>query len=335
MSRRRRESGLALLVVLLTIALLTIVVMEFTYSAQVETHFALAVRNGLQAYYLARSGVNIGELLLLRDPSKGTDSEQDLWAQRFPPLPAGDGTIALRIRDEGSVLNLNGILSGDSVRPERVAIFTRLFDLLGIDQQVLAAIVDWIDSDNEPRTTPMGAEQPYYLGMTPPVTVRNGPLVTLRELLSVRGVTPAILERLEGFVAVHRRQDGLVVNVNTAPAEVLYALSEGLSADPGIVDRLIATRREQPFLTQGDWRSIPGFDEALGESRAFVKLGSMYFRIEAMGTVNQTTRGIVARVRRDGGRLQRVTWTPSLVPLALTSQSPSDFLKTLSPPGSG
>ncbi len=333
MTGRHRESGVALLIVLLTIALLTIVVMEFTYSVEVETHFSLTTRNALQAYYLARSGINIGEVLLARDPSKGTDSAQDLWARPLPPLPVGDGTVALRIRDEGRGLNINGIVSGDSVRPERVAIFARLFDVLGVDQRVLAAIVDWIDSDNEPRTSPPGAEQPYYLGLTPAVTVRNGPLLTLRELLSVRGVTPAVLERLEGFVTVHRRQDGLAVNINTAPAEVLYALSEGLSADPGIVDRVIATRREQPFLTRGDWRSVPGLDEALGESRAFVKMGSAYFRIESVGMVNGVARGIVTLVRREGTRVQRVTWVPSLSTLALTSQPPSDFLQSLSPPG--
>ena len=75
--------------------------------------------------------------------------------------------------------------------------------------------------------------------------MRNGPLLTLRELLLVRGVTPTVLARLEGFVTVLPPANELRVNINTAPAEVLYALSDGMLADPGVVDRLIATPRDR------------------------------------------------------------------------------------------
>ena len=39
---------------------------EFTDTAQVETHLALSARNALQATYLARSGVNVAEALVQR-----------------------------------------------------------------------------------------------------------------------------------------------------------------------------------------------------------------------------------------------------------------------------
>jgi len=332
------DSGIALLVVLLTIALLTIVVVEFTHSAQVETHFALGMRNGLQAHYLARSGVNIAEAILGRDKS-AVDSDEDVWARPLPPLPVGDGTVALRIRDEARALNLNGMLRAGSVPVERLKVFARLFDVLGIDQPILAAIVDWIDANQDPTAFPAaGAEQPSYLGLAPPIAVRNAPLLTLRELLQVRGVTPTILSRLEGLVTVlplEPPDEPLRINVNTAPAEVLYALSDGLSADPGIVDRLLAMRREQPF--RGDeWKAVPGFEAALGsEARAYVGVSSKHFRIEAVGTVGDVSRGIVTVVKRAGSRLTRITWAPSVASLSLTSHPPSDFLTTLPPLAGG
>ena len=330
---RDDDRGVALLIVLLVIALLTVVVVEFTYSAQVETHVALSGRNALQAYYLARSGVNIAEAILIRDAELGpADGELDLWAQPLPPLPVGDGTAAIRIRDEARALNLNAIVSAGFVREERRQIFERLFDVLGIDRRILAAIVDWIDPDEEPWSTPLGAEQPYYLGLTPPIRIRNGPLLTFRELLLVRGMTPTVLDRLDGFVTV--LPPGLLrVNVNTAAPEVLYALSAGLSADPGVVDRLVAARREAPFTSPGEvYDGVPGFREALGSSSDFLDTKSMYFRIEAVGTVNAVERGIVTQVRRDTSlrpRITRVTWAPSAMGLSLTSGSPSDFLDTL------
>src|SRR5205085_7834364 len=112
-SRRGGEDGIALLIVLLTITLLTIIVVEFTQSAEVEMHFAISSRNALQAFYLARSGINVGEALLAADAKiNKNDSDEDIWAVPMPPLPVGDGTVALRIQDEGRRLNLNG-LSGN------------------------------------------------------------------------------------------------------------------------------------------------------------------------------------------------------------------------------
>jgi len=337
---RTREDGIALLVVLLTITLLTVVVVEFTYSSQVETHLALSGRNALQATYLARSGVNIAEAILLRDAQiNPTDSEQDLWARPLPPLPVGDGTVALRVRDEARALNVNDLVSGGFVREERRLVFERLFDLLGVDQRVLAAIVDWIDPDQEPWVSPVGAEQPYYLGLTPPVEVRNGPLVTLRELLLVRGITPSLLARLDGFVTVLPPQGRLRVNVNTAPPEVLYALSAALTAEPGIVDRLLAARREKPFSSPSELRDIPGLAEALGSGLdEFIDTKSACFRIEAVGAVNDVARGILTTVKRETQgrpRIARLSWMPSTANLSLTSQPPSDFLEALPPLGGG
>jgi general secretion pathway protein K len=332
------ERGVALLVVLMTIALLTIVVIEFTYLAQVETHLTLSGRNALQAGYLARSGVNIAEAILIRDAEMNpTDGEGDLWAQPLPPLPVGDGTVALRVRDEARALNLNDILSAGVVRPERREVFERLFEVLGVDQRVLAAIVDWLDADDEPGIAPAGAEKTYYLGLLPPVEVRNGPLLTMRELLLVRGMTPALLATLDAFVTV-LPPERLRVNVNTAPPEVLVALSPALVADPGLVDRLIAARRERAFTSKSELRDIPGLDEALGENREFVDTKSAYFRIEAVGSVHDAGRGILETVRRETGgrpRIVRVAWAPHAVDPGLTSQPASDFLEALPPLGGG
>jgi general secretion pathway protein K len=334
----RGEEGIALLVVLLTITLLTIVVVEFTESAQVETHFALSERNGLQAYYLARSGVNVAEALLVQDRKLNKyDGEDDIWARPLPPLPVGDGTVALRVRDESRLLNINHMVSGGFVPPERRRPFERLFEVLGIDQRVLAAIADWLDERDDPMTDPPGAEQPYYLGMTPPVVVRNGPMLTMRELLQIRGMTPTLFTRLEEFVAVLpvRQGDPFRVNVNTAPAEVLYALSDGLIADPSVVDRLMAARREHPFTDKKELDDVSGWREALskGGSADMIDTKSSYFRIDAVGEVDAVGRGITTLVRRDDAlnraRITRLTWAPSTVNLSLTSQPPSDFLDSL------
>ena len=278
-----------------------------------------------------RSGVNVGEALVSVDGmiSPGRDAADDFWARPYPPLPIGDGTATFRVRDEARFLNLNDLVGANP--EERFARFRRLFTVLGIDLRVLAALRDWVDADREPFPSPPGAEQPYYLGLRPPVIVRDGPLVTLREILLVRGVTPSVLARLEGFVTV-LPAGSTKVNLNTAPAEVLYALSDELLADPGVVDRLIATRETEPFTNLSEaCANVTGLERALPRCREgdLITTNSAYFRIEGVGEVDQVRRGIVEVVKRDGKRVTRVTWTPSNANLALTSLPPSDFLATL------
>ncbi len=330
---RGGESGVALLVVLLSITLLTIVVIEFTDRAQVETHLALSARNALQATYLARSAVNVAEALVGYDGlvQSGRDSPQDFWAGPYPPLPLGDGTATFRVRDEARFLNVNEIVVGGAAKAERVAVFQRLFRALAIDERVLWAIVDWMDDDAAPHVGPPGAEQTDYFGLRPPTYVRNKPFLTLRELRLVRGVTPSIFARLEPFVTVLPPTGTLKVNVNTAPVEVLSALSRGMTDDPGVVQRVIATRDTEPFLSPDElFKNVTGASEALpGAERELIGTNSAYFRIEGVGEVNDVRRGILEVVKRDGKRVTRFTWTPSATTLTLTSLPPSDFLATL------
>ncbi len=328
------ESGIALLIVLLAITLLTIVVVEFTDYAQVETHLALSARNGLEATYLARSGVNIAEAIVSADGhlDPGRDGLQDVWAGPFPPQPIGDGTAVIRIRDEARFLNINEVLAGGTGPTKPIEVFRRLFQRLQIDERILWAIVDWIDADSAPHVDPPGAEQLEYMGLAPPRFVRNKPLVTFRELLLVRGITPTILAKLEPFVTVLPATGSLKVNVNTAPREVLAALSPELSDNPGVVDRLISTRETEAFTdAKGEIRkAVPAFMQALtGPGEDLLATNSAYFRLESVGEVNDVRRGIVEIVKRDGAKVRRFEWTPSTANLALTSQPPSDFLATL------
>jgi general secretion pathway protein K len=60
----RSERGIALLMVLITIAVLTAVVAEFAYQTRVEMQMAANVRDRVKAYYLARSATNVARLIL-------------------------------------------------------------------------------------------------------------------------------------------------------------------------------------------------------------------------------------------------------------------------------
>jgi general secretion pathway protein K len=346
-TRRAGQSGVALLVVLLAITLLTVVVLEFTDSSQVETHLALGGRNALQAYYLARSGVNAAEDILVLDAATDqngadTDGENDIWARPLPPWPIGDGTVVLQVTDETRRLDVNTLAAarrGDN--RESIRVFANLFQILGLEASLLSAIVDWLDPNGDPETSPPGAEQPYYLGLTPPVVVPNGPVHSVRDLLGVRGMSPEILARLEPYVTALPVETGtpsVKINVNTAPAEALLALAATRAKARAVVDRLIEARGEQTFASQGALQqAVPQLKGTIwSEIGDHVVYGSTYFRIQSVGTVGGVARGLTVVVKRNTSApvtITRVRWTPNTVPATLTSQRPSDLVEALPPLG--
>ncbi|MFT4979396.1 MAG: type II secretory pathway component PulK [Myxococcota bacterium] len=69
--RTNRRSGIALLVAVTTMLVLSIVVSELAYTAQVRFLIAYHQRDRAQAYWIARSGVNIYSLILVADRQIG------------------------------------------------------------------------------------------------------------------------------------------------------------------------------------------------------------------------------------------------------------------------
>ncbi|MFT5681911.1 MAG: hypothetical protein ACI8RZ_002829 [Myxococcota bacterium] len=93
---RNQRSGVALLVAITTMLVLTVLVSELSYVARVRFLIAYHQRDEAQAYWLARSGVNIYILLLSADKEIGTQIESfagdlgfdSLW-QMVPVINTG------------------------------------------------------------------------------------------------------------------------------------------------------------------------------------------------------------------------------------------------------
>ena len=61
--RHRRSRGVALIIALVSITLLTVVATEFAYNSRVDLQLAANQRDEVRAYYMARSGLSLGRLL--------------------------------------------------------------------------------------------------------------------------------------------------------------------------------------------------------------------------------------------------------------------------------
>jgi DNA uptake protein ComE-like DNA-binding protein len=129
------------------------------------------------------------------------------------------------LEDESSKLDLNLLAAGDG---DEEAVRSRLMFIPGMTEDVADAILDWIDSDNQPRA--YGAEDTYYQGLSPPRVPTNAPLRSLSELLQVRGVTPELLYGLDANRSLKVDESEVARGVLTQIDNSLGQINRGWSA---------------------------------------------------------------------------------------------------------
>jgi general secretion pathway protein K len=250
MRTRKGERGMALLLVLLVVALLTTLLVEFAFSTLVDLRLTETFRDSTQAYYLAKGGVTAGSMLLKEDRNR-YDSLDEMWSQGISNYPVGHGFISIRISDLGGKLAVNRLVEGNSPQTVMVDRFYRLFANLGLDRQtdpaeLTAALIDWLDSGDDTyrelrvdgRSMPVaGAEAPYYRGLPRPYACKNGRLHTLDELALVKGFTPEVLRLVTPHLAVNGEEQ---LNINTASVAVLMSLDPLI--DQKLAEKIVTMR---------------------------------------------------------------------------------------------
>jgi general secretion pathway protein K len=306
-----RQNGAALVTILLAVTLLTIAVVEFAYSSQVDYRLAYNALKALQANYLARSGVNLAMLVLKRDgrSASGIDSLRDEWAHPLPPLPVGEGIVAIRVNDEQGKVNLNALrnTNGTINRAWR-EVAERLFATRETDPSVLDPLLDWLDVDDFPE--PRGAERDHYARLSPSFTPTNGPLLTMGELGRVEGFSAALRARLSDVVTV-LPSNTTSINVNTAPGEVLVALFP--TVDRKTLEGFLVSRVETPVRGVNELRDRLGFDPKVQtDALRLVSVRSEFFSVTALATVEPVSQGLSVVVQRRSATVTPLTWQPTL-----------------------
>ncbi len=320
--RSKNERGIALLATMLAVALMTIIVVDFTSSSALGYLSAANHANEIRAAYLARSGISVGLALLAQDTraqqaqaaaagGNGTtaqgqpfDSFASVWALPFPPMPVEGGTIQLSVVDEARKFNINKLINNTptpganpntvgQINIDAVQQLTRLCLILGVPVQLVPCVLDWLDRDS--IESPNGAEADFYLKLRPPYEPRNGPMPTLGDLRLVKGVDDATFAKLRNFLTVAPETG---VNPNTASPEVLACLEPELTQDPNIVKAIIQARAIRPFSMVTDISNLPGVSGVQKLSKDLTLRGQ-YFTITGVGNYAGARRLVTAAFRRN------------------------------------
>jgi len=326
------QRGIALMVVLIAIFVLSMLAGAFAYSMKVEAKLAANSNNQSDLEWIGRSGVEFARWELAQEMSCPYDSLNQKWAHgpgsvcesnnialadvSLDNLKIGDGQATIHITDLERFVNIN---TADS------AILQQALTVIGADASdiptISDSIQDWIDRDDMPR--PNGAESDYYQGLTPQYMAKNGPLDDLSELLLIKGVrdNPAIYSKkydpLPGQVdrfgdplpqkyATHMDEIFTPIstgriNINTASATVLQTIP---GVDAAIADQIIRVRsgpdgqNDTPFMNVSELATVVPNVGAAAMFNRYCTVRSSTFEVQVdaqIGSSKQTFYAILGR----------------------------------------
>ncbi|MCG8053056.1 MAG: type II secretion system protein GspK [Candidatus Thiodiazotropha endolucinida] len=269
-----RNRGVALILVLWMVALLTIIAASFSTQSKVESRLAGNSKDALQAKLLAESGFSraVMELMVI--------SPQQRWNfnGQLYPLQTAQGELEVSIRNASGLLDLNKASSDQ---------LNRLFGLISDDPEERNALVDrlhdWRDADDLRRLN--GAEDKDYRAAGYDYATAGKDLTSLEELAYVMGFDAARVNRLRPYVTL---------NSDTATVDYRFA-SEQLTA------LLTSTGQSGSELTE----ALDQLDSELADldlSQGGGTSQSKVFRIEVNA---RTKQGGHARIVADVGLKNR------------------------------
>lgn len=284
------QRGAAVIVALLVVALVAGIAAAAVGDLGIALENAGGRHDQEQARQLARAAVDWARNVLAEDArTTAVDHLSEPWAMKVMPTPVEEGEVGGEIIDYSGRFNLNNLLRGEALSTLNIARFKTLLQLLGVPDGEAAAqiesLLDWLDADDQVRS-PESAEATWYAAQTPARRPANAPLVTVDELLLVRGFSAALVARLRPFVAA--LPAGSTINVNTAPPEVLAAAIPGLGLDAA--RRLVSERQRAWFKDVGDFSARlpqldkpPDFSSFATSSRYFLAIARARYGVSMTG----------------------------------------------------
>jgi general secretion pathway protein K len=299
----RGERGFALVITLIVTALLVALLVEFVNEVYVDTSHSHNFVASQQASILAESGIEGGIKMLqfsnLGKTEKFSSLTED-WAKPFS-YDAGVGTVTIAIEEESGKLNLNTATSSNGTSNKYTDIAQRLMKSLKLSPDLIDVLMDWVDEGDAPHSG--GAETNYYSTLKFPYKAKNARLETVEELALLKGFTPEVLTKLRPCVTVYgsagSAETNTLININTAPKEVLAALDESMSES--LVNRILEYRRVTPIKNQADLlRNVAGLDAVIPKIGINITYGGTVYRIHAEGKVGESISVAEAVVRMTG-----------------------------------
>ena len=322
--KRQAQRGAALLVAMLTLALVASLASAALWLQWRQVDIEIAERGRAQTQWLLTGAFDWTRLILAEDArsAQQIDHLGEPWAlpvqesklstflSQDQQWREGDPEVFLsgQISDVQARLNLTGLVVNGQVSPAASAAWQRLFARLELPMNELDLLL---------RQWPLAFAAAQTASNTPAraSSSANAPLLPQRlDQLVWLGLSQATVDRLHPYAAVLPK--ATPVNLNTAPEPVLEAVLPGLDASGA--RQLVARRSQRP------WNTLQEAAEALGPLGRMLDhnqhaVSTQFFEIHGRIRIDDLVQEELALVQRDGLQV-RMLWRRALAPQA--SQTP-------------
>jgi len=230
--QRDGERGMALVLVLLVLSVLTAMVVEFAYGIYVNTSLLNNWQRLQEISMAAESGISIGSGFM-----KLADSKSTYNTYRVLPVPPTDPfdigiKVGVTVEEENSKLNIDMIIDDFGKNTKYYTALETLLDALDLKKVLAESIRDHIYS--------MGGGRTHFN--------------SVEELLLVAGIDREVYNTLSPYVTVFGNGE---ININTAEKPVLMSLSGQMTEE--MAQRVIEHRNESPFKAN-KLNTVPGLE---------------------------------------------------------------------------
>jgi len=243
-----------------------------------------------QAYVQAISAFE-SYLKFFKQDGTSVDTLNDIWAYPLE-IPLPEGKIIISVEDEERFINLNIVKNREGEK-----IVRRLFDLLKIKSFSVDDLKVWIcggfwDREEKPKKAILDSpEELLYLGMSEKDFYGK-------------------VENWEFYPGVKEMTtvwSNGKVNINTAPLQVIMALSPDI--DKGLAESLIEYREEHPFRKPEDILMVEGFTfEIWHEIKKWITVKSENFKIHISVKVGGVEGDLIVVINRRAGHFKIRYW---------------------------
>jgi len=245
-----RQRGAALLLAMLILTLVATLAAGMVWQQWRAVQVEAAERARAQSAWILSGALDWARLILREDArtSSGVDHLGEPWA--VPLAEARLSSFLAADRDNNSSAEADDIeafLSGTITDAQSRWNLRKLIDAKGeVDKAQLRVLQRLTEQAGLPSDSADRIKQALAKAWAPPGASPDGALIAPQRLseLAWLGIDADTISRLERWVTLLPGTD-TKVNVNTAPAEVIAAVVDGMS--PGNAQRLVQDRQHTPL----------------------------------------------------------------------------------------
>ncbi len=258
---RTRQRGVAVVTALLLTTLAVSIVASLFWQQQVQVRSMENQRLHFQTRWILRGGLDLVRLILRQDlvDNQRITRADGVWATPLAETrldqfverdriegESFDASISGQTYDAQSRYNLANLAStvgSGGIDKKQMLVFQRLLQNLQLNPSLAKVVATQVARSQGAGLLPQGTPPSPDVEPVQPGSGQPMKMLRAEDLLSVSGFDQKAIEKLRDFVVV--LPEHTPINVNTASAELLSAMVEGMSLTEG--QNLVVARKRTPW----------------------------------------------------------------------------------------